>query len=55
MVTVSYADDGEGTTAMTHRGNESVINAYIVAYIVENSCVDSVLPVGAGECAGSHA
>jgi hypothetical protein len=30
MVTVPYADDGEGTTAMTRRGNESVINAYIV-------------------------
>lgn len=30
MVTVLYADDGEGTAVMTHRGNEGVIDAYIV-------------------------
>jgi hypothetical protein len=30
MVTVLYAGDGEGTTAMTHRGNECVVNAHIV-------------------------
>jgi hypothetical protein len=30
MITVLHADDGEGTTDMTHHGNESVIDAYIV-------------------------
>jgi hypothetical protein len=30
MITVLYADNGEGTTDMTHHGNENVIDAYIV-------------------------
>jgi hypothetical protein len=30
MVTVLYVGYGERITGMTHRGNESVINAYIV-------------------------